>query len=172
MAIYALGGDEPRIHPTAFVHPQATIIGRVEIGAEASIWPQAVLRGDNNAIRIGDRTSVQDGTVIHTSPEFETVVGRDSVVGHLAHLEGCTIESGVLVGNGAVVLHEAVARSGSLIGSNAVVTNRTEIPSGALAIGVPAKIVPDKVDPAVIQEGVEAYVAKATRYRAQMRRLD
>jgi carbonic anhydrase/acetyltransferase-like protein (isoleucine patch superfamily) len=113
VAIYALGDRVPRIDPTAFVHPDAVIIGDVEIGAEASVWPGAVLRGDDGAIRIGARTSIQDGSVLHCTPSLPTVVGAECVVGHIVHLEGCTIEDGALVGNGAVVLHRAVVRSGS-----------------------------------------------------------
>ena len=172
MAIYALGGDEPRIHPTAFVHPQCTIIGKVEIGAGASIWPQAVLRGDYGWIRIGDRTSIQDGSVLHVTSEYETVVGNECVIGHLVHLEGCTIEDGALVGNGAIVLHRAVVRSGALVGANAVVTNDMEVPAAAMALGVPAKIRPDCVAPEMISEGMEEYVQRAQQFRSQMRRLD
>ncbi len=172
MAIYALGGDEPRIHPTAFVHPQCTIIGKVEIGEGSSIWPQAVLRGDHGWIRVGHRTSIQDGSVLHVTEEHETIVGSDSVVGHLVHLEGCTIEDRALVGNGSIVLHRAVVRSGALVGSNAVVTNDTEVPSGAMALGIPAKIRPDTVDPAMIQEAVDSYVERAVQFRSQLRRLD
>jgi carbonic anhydrase/acetyltransferase-like protein (isoleucine patch superfamily) len=172
MAIYALGGLEPRIHPTAFVHPDATIIGNVEIGAESSVWPQAVLRGDAGAIRIGDRTSIQDGSVLHTTEMHETEVGSDCVVGHIVHLEGCIIESGSLVGNGSIVLHRAVVRTGAIVGANAVVTNDTEVPSRAMALGVPAKIFEDRVDPAMIAIGVEEYVKRGQQYRAQLRRLD
>lgn len=172
MAIYALGGDEPRIHPTAFIHPQATVIGKVEIGAGSSVWPSAVLRGDHNVIRIGERTSIQDGSVLHVTAEHETVVGDRSVVGHLVHLEGCVIESGALVGNGSIVLHRAVVRTGAVVGSNAVVTNDTEVPSGGLALGVPAKIREGAADPAMIADAVEKYVERAVQYRSQMRRLD
>ena len=172
MAIYALGGDEPRIHPTAFVHPQCTIIGKVEIGAGASIWPQAVLRGDYGWIRIGDRTSIQDGSVLHVTSEYETVVGNECVIGHLVHLEGCTIEDGALVGNGAIVLHRAGVRSGALVGANAVVTNDMEVPAAAMALGVPAKIRPDCVAPEMISEVMEEYVQRAQQFRSQMRRLD
>lgn len=172
MAIYALGGDEPRIHPTAFVHPDATIIGQVEIGAEASIWPSAVLRGDCGLISIGARTSVQDGSVLHVTDVHDTVVGEESVIGHLVHLEGCTVEGGALVGNASVVLHRAVIRRGAIVGSNAVVTNDTEVPSGALALGVPAKIRPDAANQDMITEAMKAYVERATLYRSQMRRLD
>lgn len=172
MAIYALGGDEPRIHPTAFVHPQCTIIGKVEVGAGSSVWPQAVLRGDNGLIRIGERTSVQDGSVLHVTDEHDTIVGDECVVGHLVHLEGCTIENGALVGNGAIVLHRAIVRSGALVGSNAVVTNDMEVPSGAMALGIPAKIRPDCVDPEMITEAVDKYIERAIHFRSQMRRLD
>jgi carbonic anhydrase/acetyltransferase-like protein (isoleucine patch superfamily) len=172
MAIYALGGDEPRIHPTAFVHPQSTIIGKVEIGENSSIWPQAVLRGDHGWIRIGDRTSIQDGSVLHVTHEHKTIVGDDCVIGHLVHLEGCTIENNSLVGNGSIVLHRAVIRSGALVGSNAVVTNDMDVPPKAMALGIPAKIRPDCVEQEMIQDAVDKYVERAQQFRSQMRRLD
>ncbi len=172
MAIYALGGDEPRIDPTAFVHPDATIIGKVEIGAGSSIWPQAVLRGDHNWIRVGERTSIQDGSVLHVTAEHETVVGSGSVVGHLVHLEGCTIEDGALCGNGSIILHRALVRTGSVVGSNAVLPNDFELPSGGLALGVPAKVREGKADPEMIAYAVGQYVERAKQYRSQLRRLD
>lgn len=172
MAVYALGGAEPKIHPTAFIHPQATVIGNVEIGAEASIWPSAVLRGDEGLIRIGQRTSVQDCSVLHTTAEHPTIVGDDCVIGHIVHLEGCTVEDQALVGNGAVVLHRATIRTCSLVGSNAVVPNDMDVPTGAMALGVPAKIREGKVTLDMIMPGVDAYVGKARLYRSQLRRLD
>jgi carbonic anhydrase/acetyltransferase-like protein (isoleucine patch superfamily) len=172
MAVYALGDVEPRIHPDAFVHPDAVVIGDVEIGAESSIWPGAVLRGDNGGIRIGDRTSIQDGTVIHCIPPVPTVVGDECVVGHIVHLEGCTVEDAALVGNGAVVLHFAVVRTGALVGSNAVVTDRMEVPSGMMALGVPAKLREggDRLDR--IREDAASYVDKCRRYKRELRRID
>src|SRR4051794_23479602 len=105
MAMYALGELAPQVHPEAFVHPEATLIGDVVVGAEASIWPQAVLRGDTGRITIGARTSIQDGSVLHVGVGgLATTVGADCVIGHLAHLEGCTIHDGVLIGVGSVVL--------------------------------------------------------------------
>ena len=103
--IYALGEQVPDIDPDAYVHPDAVIIGSVTIGADSSIWPGAVLRGDDGEIRIGARTSVQDNCVLHTTPDDPTVVGDDCVIGHIVHLEGCTIEYRALVGNGSIVLH-------------------------------------------------------------------
>ncbi|MDZ7678542.1 MAG: gamma carbonic anhydrase family protein [Acidimicrobiales bacterium] len=172
MALYALGAQEPRIDPTAYVHPEAVVIGDVTIGAESSVWPGAVLRGDDGGIVIGDRTSIQDNSVLHTTAEAPTRVGSDCVIGHIVHLEGCTIEDGALVGSGSVVLHRAIVRSGALVGANAVVPNDMEVPAGAMALGVPAKIRPDSVEPSQISRGVESYVARATRYAADLRRLD
>jgi len=172
MPVYALGSVEPRIHPSAFIHPDAVIIGDVEIGEESSVWPCAVLRGDEGPIRIGARTSIQDGSVLHVTDQYPTIVGDECVVGHIVHLEGCTIEDRALVGNGSVVLHRAVVRSGALVGSNAVVTNDTDVPSGAMALGVPAKIRPDCVSPDQISEAMEKYVMRGRLYMKDMRRVD
>lgn len=171
MPIYALGDAEPTIHPSAFIHPEAVIIGNVHIGEESSVWPCAVLRGDEGEIRIGDRTSIQDGSVLHTTALWPTTVGDDCVVGHIVHLEGCVIESGCLVGNGSIVLHRALVKTGALVGANAVVTNDTVVPSGAMALGVPAKIKLDAVVPEMISYGVAAYVARAKGYRSDLRRI-
>ena len=171
MTIYALGDWEPRIDPTAFVHPQATIIGNVEIGPEASVWPQAVLRADSNLIQIGARTSIQDGAVIHCTHHLPTIVGEDCVVGHLAHLEGCTIEAGALVGTGSSVLHAAIVRSGALVGAGALVPNRMEVPSGAMALGVPAKLRLDAVAPETILGNAAGYVINGRIFREQLREI-
>lgn len=172
MPVYALGDLEPRIHPTAYVHPDAVVIGRVELGPEASVWPAAVLRGDDGAIVVGARTSVQDGTVVHATTTLDTVIGADCVIGHMVHLEGCVIEDHALVGNGSIVLHEAVVRSHSLVGSNAVVPNRFEVPSGAMALGVPATLREGRVAPGQFAELVDSYVERARRYRDGLRRLN
>ena len=171
MPIYALGDRVPTIHPEAFVHPDATVIGDVRIGAESSIWPGAVLRGDYGTIIIGERTSIQDGAVVHAVEEFPTVVGDDCVVGHLAHLEGCVIHNGALVGSGSVVLHHAHVFTGATVAAGAVVRNRMEVPEGALAVGVPATIKPGASDLASIVQGAASYVANAARYRSELRLL-
>lgn len=171
MPLYALGDVQPRVHPTAFVHPEAVVIGDVEIGARSSVWPGAVLRGDDGYIRVGEESSVQDGSVVHTTLEWPTIVGSGCVIGHIVHLEACTIEDNALVGNGSVVLHRAVVRSWSLVGSNAVVPNDMEVPSGAMALGVPAKLRPDTVTPEMITEGAQSYVARAERYLRELRRI-
>ncbi len=172
MPVYALGDQIPDIDPTAFIHPDAVVIGSVTIGAESSIWPGAVLRGDDGFIRIGARTSIQDNSVLHTTPADPTVVGDGCVVGHIVHLEGCTIESGVLIGNGSIVLHRATVGSGAIVAANAVVLDDTVVPPGALAVGVPAVIKPDRARREMIEAGVASYLAKAARYRATLRRID
>ena len=172
MAIYALGDVVPQIHPTAFVHPDAVIIGRVTIGADTTVWPGAVLRGDGAGIQIGARTSVQDHAVIHNTERLATIIGNDVTIGHLAHLEGCTIEDGALVGTGSIVLHEAVVGTGALVGANAVVTNRSHVPPGAMALGVPAKIREGASDPAQNLSDAAFYVERGRRYRRDMRRID
>jgi carbonic anhydrase/acetyltransferase-like protein (isoleucine patch superfamily) len=172
MPLYALGDQIPSIDPSAFIHPDAVIIGSVTIGAESSVWPGAVLRGDEGLITIGTRTSVQDNCVLHTTPEHPTVVGDDCVIGHMVHLEGCTIQSGCLVGNGSIVLHRVVVHTGAIVAANAVVLNDTVVPAGALAVGTPATIKPDRARADDITLGVSAYLHKTRRYRAELRRLD
>lgn len=173
MAVYALGDVEPDIDPTAYVHPDAVVIGDVRLGPESSVWPGAVLRGDGAPITIGARTSVQDGSVLHVTPVHPTTVGAECVIGHLVHLEGCTIEDGSLVGSGAVVLHGAVVRSQAVVGAGAVVSGGVEVPSRAMALGIPAKIRPGVVDPErMIRRGMLSYVERGARYRRHLRRLD
>jgi len=172
MAIYALGDVEPRIDPEAYVHPDATVIGNVTLGQGSTIWPQAVLRGDYGVITVGARTSIQDGAVLHTTPRHPTTVGDDVVVGHLAHLECCTVHDGALIGTGSIVLHLAVIESGALVGAGAVVPNGMVVPSGAMALGVPAKLRLDTVDGEETMRNAAEYVRNGERYRRELRRLD
>jgi carbonic anhydrase/acetyltransferase-like protein (isoleucine patch superfamily) len=172
MAVYALGELEPTIHRDAFVHPDAVIIGSVTIGAHSSIWPGAVLRGDGGDITIGERTSVQDNAVLHTTPQWATTVGDGCVLGHLIHLEGCTIGNDVLIGNAAMVLHRSVIHSGAIVAANSVVLDDVEVPTGALAAGSPAVIKLDRVDPEFIRSSARHYVERIEQYRTSLRRLD
>jgi carbonic anhydrase/acetyltransferase-like protein (isoleucine patch superfamily) len=173
MTLWALGDTAPQIHPSAYVHPESVIIGDVTLGEHANIWPTAVLRGDCGRIQVGARTSVQDGTVIHTTERWPTLVGTDCVIGHNTHIEGCIIEDGCLIGSGAVVLNRAVVRCGAIVGAQALVTEDMEVPSGHMALGVPARTrpaPPQAID--WITEAVEFYLANAQRYAMQLRRLD
>lgn len=172
MAVYALGDDEPDIHPDAFVHPEAVVIGNVRIAAFASVWPSAVLRGDHGQIVVGARTSIQDGTVLHTIPGRPTEVGEDCVVGHNTHLEGCLVESRCLIGSGSVTLNHATIRSGSVVGASALVPEGFEVPPGSMALGVPAKVRPLAMDMKWIDYAVQTYLELSARHRKELRRID
>jgi len=171
MPLYALGERTPVIHETAFIHPDAVIIGDVTIGAQSSVWPCAVLRGDYGTIVVGDRTSIQDGAVVHAVAEYPTLVGSDCVVGHLAHLEGCVVHDGALIGSGSVVLHLAHVHSGATVGAGCVVRNRMIVPENALAVGVPATIREGASSRASIDASAAVYVANTARYRSELRLL-
>jgi len=172
VAVYALGDKVPDIHADAFVHPDATVIGDVTVGSESTIWPQAVLRGDYGFIRIGARTSIQDGTVIHCTAQHPTIIGDGCVIGHLAHLECCTVEDGALIGTNSVVLHRAIVRAGALVGASALVPNDMEVPARALALGVPAKLKLDAVDPVSIDQNAAGYVRNGRLFKESLRRID
>ncbi len=172
MPIYALGHDEPSIDSTAFVHPDAVVIGSVTIGPQSSVWPGAVLRGDEGEILIGARTSVQDNCVLHTTPDIPTTVGDRCVIGHIVHLEACRIDDDVLIGNGAIVLHEVHVHSWAIVAANSVVLDRTVVPSGAIAAGSPAQIKEGRARREVIEQGVHAYVERAARFARDLRRID
>ena len=172
MAIYALGDQVPQISGDAYVHPDAVVIGSVTIGAGSSIWPGAVLRGDDGAIVVGERSSIQDGTVVHTTPFSHTAVGNDCVVGHVAHLEGCILEDFSQVSSGAIVLHRAVIGRGAIVAANAVVLNDMSVPAGALAVGAPAVVKEGRARLADIEMAVTAYLHKSERFRNGLRRLD
>lgn len=172
MSIYALGDKIPRIDPSAFVHPEAVIIGDVAIGAESSIWPTVVLRGDHGAVVIGSQTSIQDGTVIHCTADLDTIVGNRCVVGHNAHLEGCTIEDDSLVGSGSVLLHSVRVGPHALVGAGAVVSPGTRIPPHARALGVPARVSEGVIEEGAFSDSVATYVRNTHWYNADLRRLD
>ncbi len=164
MAIYALGELVPQIAATAYVHPDAVVIGAVSIGEESTIWPGAVLRGDYSHIQIGARTSIQDGTILHVAQNLPTIVGNDCVVGHNAYLEGCVIEDHVLT--------RVIARTRCVIAAGAMVQVGTEIPSYAMALGVPAKVRLDAAKDDYVDRSVLTYVANGARYKDELRRID
>jgi carbonic anhydrase/acetyltransferase-like protein (isoleucine patch superfamily) len=172
MAIYALGDAVPQVHPDAYVHPDAAVIGDVTLGPDTTVWPGAVLRGDYGAIVVGGRTSIQDGTVVHAGPGFPTIVGDGCVVGHLVHLEGCTLEDECLVGSGAVVLHHALIGVGATVGAGAVVPRQMQVPPGALALGVPAVVRPGASQISANRIAAAEYVKNGHRYRRGLRRIE
>jgi len=171
MAVYALGDLIPDIHPDAFVHPDAVIIGHVTIGAQASVWPAAVLRGDYGRIDVGELTSVQDGTVVHTTAQWPTILGARCVIGHNAHLEGCRIGDDCLIGSGAIVLNRATVEAGAGVGAAALVPEGAVVPTGHIALGVPARPRPSPDLAGWVTEAVGLYQDMAARYRVQLRRI-
>ena len=174
MPIYALDYAVPSIDPQAYVHPDAVVIGSVELAAGASVWPGAVLRGDHGVIRVGERTSIQDGTVVHTTEEWPTLIGAGCVVGHRAHLEGCVVEDGCLIGSGSLVLNRARIAAGAVVAAAALVREDMVVPAGALALGVPARIraAAGQAQQEWIKYAVLAYLDLAERHRSGLRRLD
>jgi carbonic anhydrase/acetyltransferase-like protein (isoleucine patch superfamily) len=172
LPVYALGSAEPTIHPDAYVHPDATIIGNVTLGAFASVWPQAVLRGDSGEIVIGERTNVQDGTIVHCTDYHPTRIGPDSAVGHNAHIEGAIVGSRCLIASGSVLLNGSVVEDGAVLGAGAVMSFNGHLPAERMALGVPARVREGYEVPADMVAGiVENYVARIATYRAGLRRL-
>ena len=135
-------GKSPKIHETTFIAENAVVIGDVEIGENASIWYNCVLRGDVNYIRIGDRTNIQDGTIIHVSRgnDFPTIIEHNVTVGHSATIHGCYIETGSLIGIGAIILDGARIGKNSLIAAGSLVTPNTVIPERSFVMGTPARV--------------------------------
>ncbi len=131
----------PTIDPSAYVAPQAVVMGDVRLAAQVSVWPMAVLRGDINFIEIGEGSNIQDGTIVHLAEDLPVRVGKLVTVGHRAILHGCTVEDECLIGMGASVLDGAVIGKGSIIGAHALVTKGTHIPPGSLVMGTPGKVI-------------------------------
>jgi carbonic anhydrase/acetyltransferase-like protein (isoleucine patch superfamily) len=153
-------GRLPVVDPTAFVDESAQVIGDVEIGAESSVWMNVVIRGDVHRIRIGARTSVQDGTIVHAMKDrYSTTVGNDVTIGHGAVIHGCAINDRVLVGIGAIVLNGAEIGSDSIIAAGALVTERTVVPARSMVMGSPAKVKRELTD-----EEVRSVLGYAERY--------
>lgn len=173
MAIYALGELSPSIHPDAYVHPDAVIIGDVRIGAHASVWPQTVLRGDHGYIELGARSNIQDGCVVHCTEWQPTILGPSSAMGHSVHVEGASVGTGCLIASGSVVLNGTVIEDGGMVGAGAVLSYGARVASGEIALGVPAKTRPNtSFGPEQIEGVVHSYVQRAEAYRGTLRRLD
>lgn len=173
MAIYRYGENEPRVDPSAWVADSASVIGRVELGAGASVWYGATLRGDNDWLRIGGRTSIQDGCVLHTDAGLELVVGTGVTVGHQCMLHGCHIGDGSLVGIQAIVLNRARIGARCIVGAGSLVTEGKEFPDGSMIMGTPAKLVrmltPEEMQR--MERMAAHYVEQAARHRSQITRV-
>jgi carbonic anhydrase/acetyltransferase-like protein (isoleucine patch superfamily) len=158
----------PRIADTVFIAPSADVLGDVTLGEEASVWYQAVVRGDINRIVIGPRSNIQDGAVVHLADEFPALIGELVTVGHKAIVHACTIDNEVLIGMGAIVLDGAEIGARSIIGAGALVTGGTKIPPGSLVVGAPARVRRSLSldEQATVRTWAEKYVAVSRHYLA------
>ncbi len=171
--IYALDGIAPMIDPTAWVAEEATLIGRVVLEAETSVWFGAQIRGDNEEIRVGAGTNVQENAVLHTDMGYPLTIGTNCTIGHKAMLHGCTIGDGTLIGMGATILNGAKIGKGCLIGACALITEGKEIPDGSLVMGSPGRVVRqlEETARAKLLASAASYQANARRFRAGLTRL-
>jgi carbonic anhydrase/acetyltransferase-like protein (isoleucine patch superfamily) len=161
-------GRTPQIAPSAYIDPQAVIIGDVVIGEDSSVWPCAVVRGDVHYIRIGARTNIQDGSVLHVMRDTNALVlGDDVTVGHSVTLHGCTIESRCLIGMGSIILNGAVIGTGSIIAAGTLIPERTVVPPGSLMMGQPAKL--RRKLTAEDLASIDAYTSRYVEYKETYR---
>jgi carbonic anhydrase/acetyltransferase-like protein (isoleucine patch superfamily) len=173
MAIYQLGEDTPDVAPSAYVTDTANIIGKAKIEANASIWFDVTIRGDNELITIGENSNVQEGCILHTDPGYPLTVGKNVTVGHQAMLHGCTIGEGSLVGIQAVILNGAKIGRNCLVGAGALVTENKEFPDNSLIIGSPAKAVRqlNEEDVARMHGNTANYVKRGQLFKKNLKRI-
>ncbi len=173
VSMYKLGDKQPVISSNYYIAPGAAVIGDVRLGEDVSIWFNAVLRGDNDAIELGEGTNIQDGAVLHVDEGHPIKLGQRVTVGHKAMLHGCTVGNGSLIGMNAVVLNGAVIGEHCLIGANALVKEGMEIPDGSLVLGSPGRIVKQLDDKAldIMDAGAQHYIDKIPLYRDGLSRI-
>lgn len=174
MAIYQYGEHRPQIADDVYVAETADVIGQVTLEAGASVWYQAVLRGDTDHLEVGEQSNIQDGAVLHADPGFPLRVGRGVTVGHQAMLHGCTIGDGSLVGIQAVILNGAVIGENCLVAAGAVVKEGAEFPPNSLIVGAPARVVRELSAEAIegLRKNAAGYVERGRLHASQLKRLD
>jgi carbonic anhydrase/acetyltransferase-like protein (isoleucine patch superfamily) len=174
MPLYAIDGVQPTLGPGAWAAPSADLIGDVRLGARASVWFGAVLRGDNTPLMLGDDTNFQDGSIGHSDADFPLTIGARVTVGHQAILHGCTIADDCLIGMGARILNGAVIEPECIVGAGALITEGKHFERGSLIVGAPARVVRQVTDEERQLLGASAahYAEKAQRYAAELRSLD
>jgi carbonic anhydrase/acetyltransferase-like protein (isoleucine patch superfamily) len=171
--IYALDDITPKVAPTAWVAETAVLIGKIVVEDAASIWFGAVLRGDNEEIRVGQGSNVQENAVLHTDMGYPLTIGANCTIGHKAMLHGCTIGEGSLIGMAATVLNGAKIGKGCLIGAGALITEGKEIPDGSLVMGAPGKVVRSLDEAAIARliASAQGYQANARRFAKGLKRI-
>jgi carbonic anhydrase/acetyltransferase-like protein (isoleucine patch superfamily) len=174
MALYQLNQHAPEVHASAWVAESADVIGQVVLAENTSVWSHVTLRGDNEPIRIGARSNVQEGAVLHTDMSFPLTVGADVTIGHQAMLHGCTVGDGALIGIQAVVLNGAIIGKNCLVAAGALVTEGKVFEDGMLIMGSPAKAVRPLTDADLMRMhmGTAMYVQKAASNKTDLIRLD
>ena len=170
MAIYRLGEHTPQIDPQSWVAPNATLIGQVVLARNASVWWQCTLRGDTDRLIVGENSNIQDGSVLHTDPGLQLVVGANVTVGHKVMLHGCTIGDGSLIGMGAILLNRSVIGKNSLVGANTLIPEGKVFPERVLIVGSPGKVVRELTDDEVarLPGSAERYVQNWQRYQREL----
>ncbi len=173
MAVYALGDREPTIGADTYIHPDAVVIGDVTLADGVTVWPGAVLRGDYGTISVGEKTNIQDGTVVHCTVIDATIIGARCTVGHNAHIEGATIGDEVLIASGSIVLNGSSIGDGAIVGAGAVVPFNFVVSPRRMALGIPAKIREGyEVPQGHIDLNTTMYFENGKYYRENLRRLD
>jgi carbonic anhydrase/acetyltransferase-like protein (isoleucine patch superfamily) len=175
MAIYELAGARPEF-PTDgqyWIADTAVVIGRVRLKSEASVWWNAVLRGDNEWIELGERSQIQDNSTLHTDPGFPLTIGRGCVIGHSVVLHGCTIGDGSLIGMGAILMNGTRIGTNCVVGAGAVVTEGKSFPDNSLVVGAPARVIRtlDEEAAAMIAAGADIYVRRWKQYAGALKRV-
>lgn len=163
---YSINGKTPQLHSSVYLAPGVQLIGDIVLEEDTTVWFNAVLRGDNEQIKIGKGSNIQDGTVVHVDPGFPVTVGENVTIGHNVILHGCTIEDGAMVGMGATILNGAVIGKGSLVAAGAVVGEGKVIDTGVLVAGVPAKVIKTLSEENIkrMQKGAFSYIEKGKLY--------
>jgi len=173
MSLYQLGDKSPTLAPTSWVAPNATVIGDVHLGAQSSVWWNTVIRGDTDRISIGERSNIQDGSVLHTDAGIHLQIGNDVTVGHMVMIHGCTIGDNCLIGIGSIILNRAVIGRNSLVGANTLVAEGKVFPEGVLILGSPGKVVRELTEEEIakISRSAEHYAANGARYATTLKPL-
>jgi len=173
MTIYRLGDHTPSVPATAYIAPQAMVIGRVTLGEHVSVWPGAVVRADDDTIRIGDNTNVQDGAVLHVDPERPMTIGANVTIGHQAMLHGCTIGDGSLIGIQAIVLNNATIGRDCLVAAGALVLEGKAFADRSLIVGAPARVARPltEADLVSLRRAADVYIERAKAFKAGLERI-
>ncbi|MGB3456167.1 MAG: gamma carbonic anhydrase family protein [Litorimonas sp.] len=173
MAVFALDEHEPDLHETVWVAETASVVGNIHMAEGSSVWFGAVMRGDNEPIRIGARSNVQDNAVLHSDPGQPLTIGEDVIIGHQAMLHGCTIGNGSLVGIGATILNGAQIGEGCIIGAHALITENKVIPPNSLVVGAPGRVMKTlgEAEVGFLKANAQVYVSNAKRFAKGLKRL-